>query len=293
MRDEINMLRVEVTAILRAEVTAFTQSDEDLPPDGRISVLRMAHRRGCSRDAIERMCKTGLLDAIKVLAIGGAIRDRREDSAACGSNSARILWFHRAMNQADHYAALLALDIPRTPLSDADLVKEFRATEARLLDLRMQISARIKARGEDTTGIFSASKFVPRATAERWVDEAERKCLAEQAPAATAEQIVRAGKIRRGELPALHLVSQDEPVQATAEAILAAGRKARGDKLPEQLKSIDAENAELRMRVEALEARLNPPPPPNKSWIEEGTRSIARARYVTSLCRPTPNCAIS
>ena len=64
MRDEINMLRVEVTH-LRAEVTAFTQSDEDLPPDGRISVLRMAHRRGCSRDTVERMCKTGLLDAIK------------------------------------------------------------------------------------------------------------------------------------------------------------------------------------------------------------------------------------
>jgi hypothetical protein len=123
------------------------------------------------------------------------------------------------MKQADHFAALLAADLP-TPLSDLDLVKEFRATEARLLDLRMRISARIKARGEDTTGIFSASKFIPRATAERWVDEAERK-------QATAEQIVRA----RGELPALHLVSpQQEPVQATAEAILAAGRKARGDK---------------------------------------------------------------
>ena len=130
------------------------------------------------------------------------------------------------MKQVDHFAALLAVDIPRAPLSDIDLVREFRATEARLLDLRMQISARIKARGEDTTGIFSASKFVPRATAERWVDEAERK----QAPATMAKQIVRAGKIRRGELPALHLVSQDEPVQATAEAILAAGRKARGDK---------------------------------------------------------------
>jgi len=36
------------------------------------------------------------------------------------------------------------------------------------------------------------------------------------------------------------------------------------------LKSIDAENAELRMRVEALEARLNPPPP--KPVIEEGTQ---------------------
>jgi hypothetical protein len=134
------------------------------------------------------------------------------------------------MNQADHYSTLLALDIPRTPLSDTDLVKEFRATEARLLDLRMQISARIKARGEDTTGIFAASKFVLRSSAERWLDEAERKRLAEQVPAATAEQIVRAGKVRRGELPALHLVPQDEPVQATAEAILAAGRKARGDK---------------------------------------------------------------
>jgi hypothetical protein len=33
---------------------------------------------------------------------------------------------------------------------------------------------------------------------------------------------------------------------------------------------IDAENAELRMRVEALEARLNPPPP--KPVIEEGTQ---------------------
>ena len=135
------------------------------------------------------------------------------------------------MNQADHYAALLALDIPRTPLSDADLVKEFRAAEARLLDLRTQISAQIKARGESTAGIFSTSTFVRRDTAERWVDEAERKRLAEQVPAAaTAEQIVRAGKIRRGELPALHLVPQEEPVQATAEAILAAGRKARGNK---------------------------------------------------------------
>jgi hypothetical protein len=55
------MLRVEVTQ-LRAEVAAFIQGDEDLPPDGRISVLRMAHRRG---DTVERMCKTGLLDAIK------------------------------------------------------------------------------------------------------------------------------------------------------------------------------------------------------------------------------------
>jgi hypothetical protein len=36
------------------------------------------------------------------------------------------------------------------------------------------------------------------------------------------------------------------------------------------LKTIDAENAELRMRVEALEARLNPPPP--KPAIEEGAR---------------------
>ena len=36
------------------------------------------------------------------------------------------------------------------------------------------------------------------------------------------------------------------------------------------LKSIDAENAELRARVEALEARLNPPPP--KPAIEEGAR---------------------
>jgi hypothetical protein len=137
------------------------------------------------------------------------------------------------MKQVDHFAALLAADLPRrvlTPLSDIDLVKEFRATEARLLDLRMQISARIKARGDPTAGIFAASKFVPRATAERWLDEAERKHFAEQAPAATAEQIVRAGKVRRGELPALHLVSQDEPVQATAEAILAAGRKARGKK---------------------------------------------------------------
>jgi hypothetical protein len=135
------------------------------------------------------------------------------------------------MNQADHYATLLALDIARTPLSDADLVKEFRAAETRLFDVRKQISARVKARGEDTAGIFSASKFVLRSAAERWVDAVERKRLAEQAPAATAEQIVRAGKIRRGELPpALHLVSQDEPVQASAEAILAAGRKARGDK---------------------------------------------------------------
>ena len=134
------------------------------------------------------------------------------------------------MNQADHYATLLALGIPRTPLSDADLVKEFRAAEARLLDVRTQISARIKARGESTSGIFSTSTFVRRDVAERWVDQAERKRLAEQVPAAPAEQIVRAGKIRRGELPALHLVSQDEPVQATAEAILAAGRKARGGK---------------------------------------------------------------
>ncbi len=116
-----------------------------------------------------------------------------------------------------------AVDLPRALLSDIDLVKEFRATEARLLDLRTQISARIKARGEDTTGIFSGSKFVPRAAAERWVDEAERKCFAEQA---TAERIVAAGKIRRGELPALHLVSQDEPVQVTAEANL--GRRAQG-----------------------------------------------------------------
>jgi hypothetical protein len=64
LRDEINMLRVEIER-LRAEVTAFTQSDEDLPADDRISILRMAHRRGCSRDTIERMCKTGLLDAVK------------------------------------------------------------------------------------------------------------------------------------------------------------------------------------------------------------------------------------
>ena len=64
MRDEINMLRIEVTQ-LRAEVAAFIQGDEDLPPDGRISVLRMAHRRGCSRDTVERMCKMGLLDAVK------------------------------------------------------------------------------------------------------------------------------------------------------------------------------------------------------------------------------------
>jgi hypothetical protein len=64
LRSEVNTLRIEVER-LRAEVTAFTQSDEDLPPDGRISVLRMAHRRGCSRDTVERLCKTGLLDAIK------------------------------------------------------------------------------------------------------------------------------------------------------------------------------------------------------------------------------------
>ena len=40
LRDEINMLRAEVER-LRAEVTAFIQGDEDLPPDGRISVLHM------------------------------------------------------------------------------------------------------------------------------------------------------------------------------------------------------------------------------------------------------------
>ena len=56
------------------------------------------------------------------------------------------------------------------------------------------------------------------------------------------------------------------------------------------LKSIDAENAELRMRVEALEARLNPPPP--KPAIEEGARIHHPVRYVISSCRPMPNCAI-
>ena len=64
LRSEVNTLRIEVER-LRAEVTAFTQGDEDLPSDGRISVLRMAHRRNCSRDTIERLCKMGLLDAIK------------------------------------------------------------------------------------------------------------------------------------------------------------------------------------------------------------------------------------
>ncbi len=64
LRDEVKTLRIEVER-LRAEVMAFTQSDEDLSPDGRISILRMAHRRGCSRDTVERLCKTGLLDAIK------------------------------------------------------------------------------------------------------------------------------------------------------------------------------------------------------------------------------------
>jgi hypothetical protein len=82
LRSEVNTLRIEVER-LRAEVTAFTQSDEDLPPDGRISVLRMAHRRGCSRDTVERLCKRACSTPSSA-AIGGA-SSRHEDSAACGS----------------------------------------------------------------------------------------------------------------------------------------------------------------------------------------------------------------
>jgi hypothetical protein len=81
------------------------------------------------------MCKTGLLDAVK-----RRNRWRIKPWRFCGArfDSARILWFHRVMKQTDHFAALLAADLPRrvsTPLSDIDLVKEFRATETRLLDL--------------------------------------------------------------------------------------------------------------------------------------------------------------
>lgn len=52
-------------ACLEAKIVEL-EGDPDRPVDGRLDVKIVAHRLSCSVDTIERRCKTGQIDALKV-----------------------------------------------------------------------------------------------------------------------------------------------------------------------------------------------------------------------------------
>jgi hypothetical protein len=54
---------------------------------------------------------------------------------------------------------------------------ELAIAEGRLRNARDKLESAAKRYGESLTGIFSDAFFVPRSTAERWLDNAERKFL--------------------------------------------------------------------------------------------------------------------
>jgi hypothetical protein len=110
---------------------------------------------------------------------------------------------------------------------------ELAAAEQALVKVRQNMSNTAERHGLPTAGLFSGSLFVWRTTAEKWVEEAERKgCDRGRTEILDALKAARAAMSSGSKSPLTDLqLDDDSPTKMTAAAIVQAGAKRRGEKI--------------------------------------------------------------